>query len=310
MDLALRFDNTFLSHIKVARMELTQGNNNSSEAFQKSCQIFGGNSGNNSSAKYQDAKIKIYLNLSPACIKALQRGVEGLRIEVQVGQEGELKFFDIQRQSSLELNSNQIQALVRGLERPTEQELSSMRQNIGIFGLIRLTKLFSWGTKDLAEKLVGLEYLGYIIFLIGLLFSLKKGITLMHTSLNTFFVLRVIDTLHCINSHSGIGIFTYLNLSSSSTSIFAPNQVSSQGPSKKMTLDSPYYRPNSNQSILGTNGISVLATHAHKLEFLLLGLMLAIILARKKAEGYFQSLAEKFGANFFIIGKDPNESRY
>ena len=58
-----------------------------------------------------------------------------------------------------------------------------------------------------------------------------------------------------------------------------------------MVLESPFYRPSSDQALLNSNGLGVLAIFAHKLEFLLIGLILVVYLARFKVVAYFDSLA-------------------
>lgn len=106
MDLAIRFDDSVIRNISVSRMDLLPGSLHNSDNFVKNCQNFGASTENFSITKYKAGAIKIFLKLSPACISTLKNGIQSLRIEVHVGQEGEMKFFDIQKVAFLELNLN------------------------------------------------------------------------------------------------------------------------------------------------------------------------------------------------------------
>lgn len=155
-------------------------------------------------------------------------------------------------------------------------ELSQISSGSGVLGLFKLQTLFDWRLTSIAHKLASLENLGYAIFLVGILLSFKKGLALMHLCFNTFFVLRVFDSLHCINSYTGQGIFSYLNFSNSGTSLFGYPDKVLNGEFQKFNLDSPFYRPTGNSRLIHTNGIAILALHCDKLEFFVLVLVTSI----------------------------------
>jgi hypothetical protein len=149
-----------------------------------------------------------------------------------------------------------------------------------------------------------------IFVTLGVLLSIDHGITIVMKTLYMSILVCLLNSLHLINSNQGAGISEYLKISNfGQNGTFPESKISTFW---KRGVQSPFYVPwkFSQNEILFPDQIQMISLYKHWFCYLLILALYANRRLRTYCEKLFGEWRSKYGDDFFIMGKDPNASKY
>ena len=145
---------------------------------------------------------------------------------------------------------------------------------------------------------------------LGVIISIDKGINVLTSTIYFAMIICMLDNFHLINTYQRNSVSQYLKISNSDTGDTSP--ISKLAYLTKIGAQSPYYAPSklNTDSVLNPDGIRQLVIYQHFYSVVLVFVVMFSCKFRSYSQNQFYVWKLKYGEDFFVVGKDPNASKY